>query len=75
MIFQISILKVPDYMLELIKEELQTKQQAQVLKQNENHLLTHLLTHVQGEIDMEGYVQGRILKAFSEIIIVIIEAN
>jgi hypothetical protein len=29
----------------------------------------------QGEIDMERYFQGRILKAFSEIIIVIIEAK
>ena len=73
MIFQISILKVPDYMLELIKEELQTKiQTIGSISSTEAKRKPFIDTFVnscinmfQGEIDMEGYVQGRILKAFS----------
>lgn len=92
MIFQISILKVPDYMLELIKEELQTKIQTigsisstKAKRKPFIDTFVKCINMFQGEItnDMEGYVnnvnfQGRIeyiLKAFSEIIIVIIEAK
>ena len=71
-------------MLELIKEELQTKIQTigsstkAKRKPFIDTFVNSCINMFQGEIDMEEYVQGRIeyiLKTFSEIIIVIIEAK
>lgn len=93
--FRPQLIKVPNYILELIKNELQTKTQTiGVLSATNNEekrkpfidtFVYSCVNMFQGEItnDMEGYMtnpkfQGRIeyiLKAFSEIIIVILEAK
>jgi hypothetical protein len=93
--FRPQLIKVPEYILEIIRNELQTKTQTiGILSATNNEakrkpfidtFVYSCINMFQGEItnDMESYIsnakfQGRIeyiLKAFSEIIIVIIEAK